>query len=425
VEELEESLQIVRDKLSEARRKDAGPRKDANDVLLLDGPEALSGLVANARPYPIRGLFGFEDFVDDIYQYYEMGDESGVSTGWASLDPLYRIVPGELTVVTGVPNSGKSEWLDALLVNLAYTEGWTFAVCSMEKSVRHHARQLLEKYVGKPFFDRALYSKDQGLRRMSPEELEAGLEWVSGHFSIIRFEDDSLPSVDWVLEKAKSAVMRFGIRGLLIDPYNELDHSRDRSTSETEYVSKMLTQLKRFSQHYDVHVWFVVHPRIMRDWRGQAPNLYDISGSAHFVNKTDNGVVVHRVRDPDGDEAKNRQVQILLRKVRNKAAGSIGEATLVYDVVTGRYHDASGLQAELPNADMRPAVAVPPEERAGEGGGGRGGGAMGGARLGDPSRGMRFSDGTVSDGGDGYYSGDDGITDEDLALRPGQFRKIG
>ena len=68
--------------------------------------------------------------------------------------------------------------------------------------------------------------------------------------------------------------------------------------SETEYVSQMLTKIKRFAQHHDVHVWFVAHPRQLRDWRGQPPTMYDISGSAHFINKADNGVVIHRNRDP-------------------------------------------------------------------------------------------------------------------------------
>jgi len=48
---------------------------------------------------------------------------------------------------------------------------------------------------------------------------------------------------------------RYGIRGLVIDPYNELDHQRPTSMSETEYVSQMLTKIKRFAQHHDVHVW--------------------------------------------------------------------------------------------------------------------------------------------------------------------------
>ena len=69
--------------------------------------------------------------------------------------------------------------------------------------------------------------------------------------------------------------------------------------TETEYVSQMLTKIKRFAQHNDVHVWFVAHPRQLQGWRGEPPNLYDISGSAHFINKADNGIVIHRNRDPE------------------------------------------------------------------------------------------------------------------------------
>ena len=53
-------------------------------------------------------------------------------------------------------------------------------------------------------------------------------------------------------------------------------------------------QVKRFAQMYGVHVWFVAHPRQMQNWNGQAPSLYDISGSANFINKADNGIIVHR-----------------------------------------------------------------------------------------------------------------------------------
>ena len=98
-------------------------------------------------------------------------------------------------------------------------------------------------------------------------------------------------------KKKKKKKLSYGIRGLVIDPYNELDHQRPSNVSETEYVSQMLTKIKRFAQHYDVATWFVCHPKQIQNWTGAAPNLYDISGSAHFVNKADVGLVVHRVRD--------------------------------------------------------------------------------------------------------------------------------
>ena len=104
---------------------------------------------------------------------------------------------------------------------------------------------------------------------------------------------------------------RYGIRGLLVDPYNELDHQSPSHMSETEYVSQMLTKIKRFAQHHDVHVWFVAHPRQLRDWKGQPPTMYDISGSAHFINKADNGLVIHRNRDPQAGPMNEVSIAIL------------------------------------------------------------------------------------------------------------------
>lgn len=88
------------------------------------------------------------------------------------------MVPGEVTIVTGVPNSGKSEWLDALAVNLAESSGWRFAMCSMEKKPRDHARQLLEKRARKPLLA-ADYAR--GLPQMSPMVRGSrGLFWGGG-----------------------------------------------------------------------------------------------------------------------------------------------------------------------------------------------------------------------------------------------------
>lgn len=129
-------------------------------------------------------------------------------------------------------------------------------------------------------------------------------------------------------------VARYGIRGLVMDPYNEIDHRRRSNTSETEYVSQMLTKVKRFAQHYDVHVWLVAHPRQLHNWQpNQCPSLYDISGSAHFVNKCDAGLVVHRNWDTEsgGDP---RNVGIMVMKMRNKTAGKIGGLDVCILLVT-------------------------------------------------------------------------------------------
>ncbi|GMI91991.1 Arabidopsis TWINKLE homolog [Hibiscus trionum] len=312
--------------------------KDANEVLMYLGPSVLKDVVENAELYPIRGLFNFRDFFDEIDQYYykTLGYEFGVSTGWRALDNLYNVVPGELTIVTGVPNSGKSEWIDALLCNLNESVDWKFALCSMENKVRDHARKLMEKHVKKPFFETGYGSNAE---RMSVQELEEGKKWLSDTFYLIRCENDSLPNIDWVLDLARAAVLRHGVRGLVIDPYNELDHQRRANQTETEYVSQMLTKIKRFAQHHSCHVWFVAHPRQLHDWVGNPPNLYDISGSAHFINKCDNGIVIHRNRDPTAGPVD--LVQVCVRKVRNKVIGNIGDGYLSYNRVTGVYDSVS------------------------------------------------------------------------------------
>ncbi|GER36806.1 nucleic acid binding protein [Striga asiatica] len=303
--------------------------KDANEVLMYMGADALRGVIEAAEPYPIRGLFNFKDYYAEIDDYYHMslGYELGVSTGWRDLNDLYNVVPGELTIVTGIPNSGKSEWIDALLCNLNHSVGWKFALCSMENRVREHARKLLEKHIRKPFFD---IRYGQHIERMSVEELELGKKWLSDSFSLIRCENDCLPSTDWVLNLAKIAVLRHGVNGLVIDPYNELDHQRPHN-------HQMLTKVKRFAQHHSCHVWFVAHPRQLHNWVGGPPNMYDISGSAHFINKCDNGIVIHRNRDPEAGPVD--LVQVCVRKVRNKVIGTIGDAYLTYNRVTGEYGD--------------------------------------------------------------------------------------
>jgi twinkle protein len=304
--------------------------KDANDVLLKHGAEELRARIAAAKLYPIKGLFEASNYFDDVAALYRGGRKRGLSTGWESLDEFMTIRPGELSVVTGVPGSGKSEFVDALMMNLANTHGWRFALCSFENPPDEHLVKLAEKFCLAPFHD--------GPRmRMTEADLRRALSWLNERFSFIRADDDS-PTIDWILEKAKGAVMRHGIKGLVIDPYNEIDHRRPAGKTETEYVSDILAKVKRFAQAHGVHVWFVAHPKNMqRDKDGEipVPSLYDIAGSAHWVNKADIGIVVDRNWEPECEG----EVEIHVKKVRFKAVGRVGSATLHYDRATGLYAD--------------------------------------------------------------------------------------
>ena len=301
--------------------------KDANEVLVGEGPEVLRECIENAEPYPIASLFGVDDFYDDVIELYRSGRKVALSTGWPALDEYYRVHPGQLSIVTGTPASGKSEFLDALAVNLAESHAWKFAICSFENPTPEHLAKLAEKRLVMPFWDGPS-------QRMEEHELEYALEWLSQRFFFIRADSGESPTYEWVLETATYAVRRHGVRGLIIDPYNELEHQRSEKQTETEYISEMLSKIKRWALNHDVHVWFVAHPAKMAREKGSTkelvPTLYDISGSANWANKADVGLVVHRAW-------KSAVTELYIRKVRFKWVGHVGNLKFTYDLKTGRY----------------------------------------------------------------------------------------
>lgn len=303
------------------------PCKDANETLLAHGAKVLAECIAAAEPYPISGLHNVREYEAETLDLFRDGRKRGHSTGWSSIDEFMTIREGELSIVTGVPNSGKSEFIDALMVNLAARYGWRFGLCSFENPPSEHIAKLAEKHAAQPFWDGPT-------ARMSEPDLRRAMDWVNDHFAFIR-ADDEAPTIDWILEAARGAVLRYGIKGLVIDPYNEIESKRPSNQTETEYVSQLLGKVKRFAQLNGVHVWFVAHPaKMLRDSAGNipVPTLYDISGSANWANKADIGIVVHR--DANRDQTKT---DVYIRKVRFKSVGKIGAASLRYDRATGRY----------------------------------------------------------------------------------------
>jgi len=302
--------------------------KDANEVLVRHGAPGLAECISTASPVPVEGLFTVRDISTEIDTLYEKGTERGLSTGWMALDEYFTVRPGEMTIVTGIPSHGKSELIDAMAVNLAEEEGWRFAVFSPENyPLQRHFAKLASKYMRAPFFDGPT-------PRITPEGLRKGKEFIGEHFYFIAPPDSEL-SLEGILGKARAAVMRYGIRGLIIDPWNEVDHTRPAGLTETEYISQSLTKVRRFARMYGVHVWLIAHPaKMQKDMNGNypVPTPYDISGSAHWRNKADNVISVWRDLLDD-----SKGVEVHVGKVRFREVGQPGMAKLTYDKVEGRY----------------------------------------------------------------------------------------
>jgi len=307
--------------------------KDANDVLVEQGADAVALAIENAERFPVAGLYEADKFIAEVEELYRDGKGKGHSTGYLTLDEVYTVVLGHLTVVTGIPSSGKSELIDQVMVNLSERHGWKHAVCSFENEPRYHIAKLAQKHTGKHFFPGSV-------ERMSKAEMQASAQWVGEHFYFLHQTDGTLCDVDSIIERLKVAVVRYGIRTAIIDPANYLDRPSDMS--ETQWVSDMLTKLRLFAQAHEVHVWLVAHPAKMQRDGGfvPVPKGYDISGSANYINKCDFGLTVHR--DPDEPAL----VQVHCWKCRFVWAGKMGETSLVYSLVSTCYSDAQPQTSE-------------------------------------------------------------------------------
>ena len=302
--------------------------KDANEVLMKHGETEVEALLKAAKPAKITGIVYVNDIRDELLNLYENGLPSGDATGIPEFDKLLTFENCRLTTITGIPSHGKSEFVDFVLTRLACFKDWKFAYYSPENYPRAlHLSKLIEKVSAKS------YRQKQGFTRITQMELERVTDFLNDRVFMINPEDEDF-SIDSILAHAKKLVRRNGINALVIDPFNKLEHTLQKGELETTYISRLLDKLTSFAQHNLVHIFLIAHPTKMRkreDGSFEVPTLYDISGSAHFYNKTDNGFTVYRDFD-------SGRVTVHVQKVKFKHIGQTGQQEFHYDLQNGRYY---------------------------------------------------------------------------------------
>lgn len=309
--------------------------KDANDALRSHGRAIVQQHIEKATPVPIEGIFEVVDLLPGILDLYQHGIPEGMHPGWENVRDLYRPRLGETTYITGIPGSGKSAWQAALCVNLAARDGMKFLVYPPESlPLEQYLSQLAELYIGKPF--------TQGPNpRMSMDELQEAMVWLQEHFILMYPEKRDMATL---LDIAGKAIAQRGIHGLILDPWNEIEHKIPTGVKETDYIDEQLRIVRYFARTRRIHIWIVAHPHMLRkdkDGNYPVPTAYDINGSAAWFNKGDNIISVWR--DKTREDA---AVEIHVQKVRFRYGGKIGMAELYFDKLTGRYSEVRGQWAE-------------------------------------------------------------------------------
>lgn len=306
--------------------------KDANEVLLApsEGEEGVRDLVDKAIPYPIGGIILPITLEKDFLNLYDFGSDTGYSTGWPLFDRLFTMRRGQLTIITGTPGSGKSEWADALMVQMAMLHGMRFGIYSPEYFPPHrYARKWAQKYIGKPF-------RDGPLERMSRSEALAALEWMNEHATI--FEPDE-PTLEEIMDLCEIMVKRDAVDFILLDPWNEVSVDQDENQSKTDWIGECLREFKRFLQRTDTIGAIVAHPyKLQKEDRktNKYPVVqpYDISDSANWYNKSDSILSIWRDR-----QNANMPIQVHVQKMRWEELGNLGVCDFKFDRLTTRYTD--------------------------------------------------------------------------------------
>jgi twinkle protein len=302
---------------------------DARQTILAHGVPRLEQVIQGASPYPISGLQRVKRFT--LLTLRHTKPPETMTTGAGATDAILKLpTEGRLIVVTGIPAHGKTTWTRFAMVHTVTHEYRRWAIFSPEMQPwEQFAAECAEVFIGKPFWPKG------GIEGMTDAEVLAAEAWIKDRVTMLVCDaEDEAPTLEWILERARTAVLRDGVTDLLIDPWNEIDQQRQRNETETDYIGRSLQRLKAFGLRHGCNIWVIAHPTkptgLKTGEKRPPPGPYDISGAAHWANKADLGITIH---SPDPG-----RTEVHLWKTRFRRFGKRGEvATLDFDEVTGRY----------------------------------------------------------------------------------------
>ena len=235
------------------------------------------------------------------------------------------ICPGHLSIWTGLANRGKSTLMRAVCHALAVEKGWRIAVASFEDDIRRDYVPAMQR-----LYARGWPGDDAGQ--------QASLEWIADRYRFILPPEEDTVTIPYLLEQMEGAVIRHGVNMVVVDPWTEIDLQLTGGTSETEAVRIYIAAMRRFAVRFHVHVAILAHPRKPPEFGGRRkmPDGYDISGSAHFVNRCDLGVSVEA--DQTIENVSN--VRVWKSKYR-EVMGPTGDFALSFSPASRRFSELS------------------------------------------------------------------------------------
>ena len=277
--------------------------KDANEYLQKHGKEKLAERIAGARPVPLENVTTFRDIEDEVTDFVRNGFKKGYQVGLSNFDNIFSTYTGQFITVTGIPSSGKSDFVDQMVVGYNRNYSWKTAFASPENAPTYlHAHKLMRKtWEGMP-----TTSDIHG------DKWNQVADHINDNYFFIDMERYTLESV---LRKGAELVKRKGIKCLVIDPFNKVRDVDCKTEDVNRYTMEYLTKIETFAKKYDVLVFVVAHPTKMykdKDGKMEEPTMYNIKGGGEWYDASYHGILVHR-----DYEAKTVKAKVLKVKFQN------------------------------------------------------------------------------------------------------------
>ena len=277
--------------------------KDANEYLVKHGSKELLSRITNAKPVPLENVTTFRDIEDEVTDFVRNGFKKGFQIGLDNFDEIFSTYTGQFITVTGIPSSGKSDFVDQMCVGYNKEYGWKTAFASPENAPTYlHAHKLMRKVWGD------MPNKGD----IGGDKWNQVAEHVNDSFFFIDMERYTLESV---LRKGAELVKRKGIKCLVIDPFNKVRDVDCNTEDVNRYTMEYLTKIETFAKKYDVLVMIVAHPTKMyknSDGKIEEPTMYNIKGGGEWYDASYHGLLVHR-----DYELKTTKVKVLKVKFQN------------------------------------------------------------------------------------------------------------
>ena len=296
--------------------------KDANDYLIEHGKEKLRNVIHLANQVPLEGVSTLKDVEGELLDFVRNGFKPGFQIGLENFDKIFSTYTSQFISVTGIPSSGKSDFVDQMCVGYNRNYGWKTAFASPENKPNYlHAHKLVRKtWEGLPI------ESDIGT-----DKWNSTTEHVNDNYYFIDMDRYSL---DEVLKKGAELVKRKGIKCLVIDPFNKVRDLNCKTEDVNRYTMEYLTKIETFAKKFDVLVIVVAHPtKMYKDKEGkiEEPTMYNIKGGGEWYDASYHGLLVHR-----DYEANTVKVKVL--KVKFQNLGDNGaEANFIWEPKSGSY----------------------------------------------------------------------------------------